>query len=186
MYTTIGILVIGILIEEINIKRSMLIQFLIVMILLILTCSEGIAIPRASRNEKIEKEDEIAKIFFEEVENKLGENAKVYVLPELKLPIYNNKNDMNMYETFKGYLYTDSIMWSTGAVKGYGNEDSALYVDNGKSETFVRNILDSGYKAVYVDTRAYSGRSVINFYENEMGIEPYISQDGIMYLFILE
>lgn len=119
--------------------------------------------------------------FFTEVENQLDENAMVYQLPYLDFPEVGGTFD---YKHFVGYLFTDTIRWSYGGVKGRNTEAGELNIDEGMSYRFLKNIKDAGFDAVYIDLAGYDdgGSRVLNFY-NGIGIEPIISEDGMLYLY---
>ena len=119
--------------------------------------------------------------FFSRVEETLDENAMVYQLPYLGFP----EEDENLdYKHFIGYLYTDTLRWSYGGIKGRNESAKKLYVDDGKSYTFLKNIKEAGFDAIYIDLSMYEdgGTSILQFYNN-LGIQPLVSSDGQLYLY---
>lgn len=118
--------------------------------------------------------------YFSQVENNLGNEAMVYQLPFFPFPEYSAKD----YRHFKGYLFTDTIRWSYGGVKGRNVSAEKLHIDSGMSYEFLAGIQNAGFKAVYVDTDLYDnqGTAVLEFYDS-LNISPMISSDGKLYTY---
>nr|MCR4903406.1 hypothetical protein [Butyrivibrio sp.] len=131
--------------------------------------------------------DNINKEFFSEVEVALGENANVYQLPFVRFPEEPPVNNMSDYSHFKGYVYTDTINWSYGGIKGRDTYAESLYIDDGMSDEFVSSIVNVGYDAVYIDTNAYEdeGEQIVSYYMKKSDKAPIVSSDGKMYVFML-
>ena len=48
-------------------------------------------------------------------------------------------------------------------------------------------IKKAGFEGVYIDTKGYadSGKEIISFYENTLGLEGFSNEDGCLYFFKL-
>lgn len=114
--------------------------------------------------------------FFGEIEDSLPENAMVYQLPYTDFPEVPPLYRMDDYSSFVGYLFTDTVRWSYGGVKGRNPEAKWLLADDGMSKAFVDGILDAGFSGVLIDTYGYddAGAKVLEFYRG-LGYEELVS-----------
>lgn len=119
--------------------------------------------------------------FFSQVENELEKDTMVYQLPHTDFPEVSAAYD---YKHFIGYLFTDTLRWSYGGIKGRNLAAGALNVDEGMSYSFLSKIKNAGFGAVYIDLSGYEdgGNQVLNFYSG-LGILPIVSDDRLLYLY---
>lgn len=122
--------------------------------------------------------------YFKEIESDLPEGAMVYQLPLMIFPEAVGVNNINDYKPFIGYLFTNNLRWSYGAVRGRNNLGQELYIDNGISYAFISQIQEAGFGAVYIDLDGYldGGEQILAFY-NSLGVSPIISGDGKLYTY---
>lgn len=119
--------------------------------------------------------------FFSKAEESLSKGAMVYQLPYLDFPEVSSTYD---YKHFIGYLFTDTLKWSYGGVKGRNVKAGELNIDQGISYRFLAAIKDAGFEAVYIDLDGYEdGGNQALFFYNQLGVKPLISDDGKLYLF---
>ena len=176
----LSLIMIALLLNQIKFKKVW-ISYVICGVTLSVGMVDQINICSDNWQEPIKNTQEVYEDFFAEVENQLDENAMVYQLPYLDYPEVSQTFD---YKHFVGYLFTDTIRWSYGGVKGRNTEAGELNIDKGMSYRFLRNIKDAGFDAVYIDLAGYDdgGSRVLNFY-NGIGLEPIVSDDGMLYLY---
>lgn len=122
--------------------------------------------------------------YFKSVEDNFEKNAMVYQLPCLKFPEAGAINGVSDYKHFIGYLFTDNLRWSYGAVRGRNTQYVELNIDDGMSYRFVKELQKKGFSAVYIDVDGYAdgGSQIIGFYDS-LGISPIISDDGKLYTY---
>lgn len=122
--------------------------------------------------------------YFGEAEHALGGNAMVYQLPYADFPEAGAVNTMNDYKHFVGYIFTDSLRWSYGGVRGRNVAAKELNIDEGMSYAFLRGVVDAGFSAVYIDTDGYAdgGAQILSFYDS-LGVEPMVSPDGKLFIY---
>ena len=127
---------------------------------------------------------EMYESYFDRVEGALSENAMVYQLPYMEYPEAGYVNNVSDYKLFAGYLFTDTLRWSYGAVRGRNEYARELNIDRGMSYRFLAKIKEAGFEAVYIDLDGYadSGEQILGFY-NGLKISPIISDDGKLYLY---
>lgn len=124
--------------------------------------------------------------FFNEVEASAEEGSMIYELPFMNFPESEPQNRMKDYTPLAGYLFTDTLRWSYGGIKGRNTAAEALYIDEGKSADFVAGIKDSGFAGVYIDSYGYAdnGEEIVAFYRS-LGLEEIVSMDQRFYFFKL-
>ena len=132
--------------------------------------------------------DAVLQSFFAQVEETAGENALIYELPFMQFPEVPPINGMADYQPAIGYLYTDTVRWSYGGVKGRNPSAEQLAIDEGMSEAFLQGILDAGFTGVYIDTKGFSdgGAAVNAYYTETLGLTPIVSSDGWLYYYSLD
>jgi phosphoglycerol transferase len=97
--------------------------------------------------------------FFAEVESSLPQGTSVFQLPFMPFPESDTIVDMIDYDPVRGYLHTDTIRWSYGAMKGrpdshWAKETSALPTDE-----LLEAISAAGYGGLYIDRFGYVDRA---------------------------
>ncbi len=119
--------------------------------------------------------------FFAKVEQQLDKEDMVYQLPHMDYPEVGGSFE---YRHFIGYLFTDTLKWSYGGIKGRNVAAAQLNIDEGMSYWFLKEIKDAGFSAVYIDLAGYEdgGDQVLSFYK-QLGIEPTVSEDGMLYMY---
>ena len=93
--------------------------------------------------------------FFREMERKLPPQISVYQLPYHPYPETGPLNRMADYDLLRGFLHTDDVRWSYGAMKGREGDLwlRALYAR--PMEEQLDLAARSGFGAVYLDRRGY-------------------------------
>lgn len=125
--------------------------------------------------------------FFSEIEASLDTGAMIYQLPFSEFPEAAVINNMDDYSHLLGYIYTDTLKWSYGGMKGRNIAAQALNIDGGMSETFIKGIRDAGFSGLYIDTFGYedNGASIIEYYKELLEQEPLCTEDGRLYFFYI-
>lgn len=132
----------------------------------------------------VETKQYIYEAYFSDVEEKLGDGAMVYQLPYMVFPEQGEVYNLKDYQHFVGYIFTDTLRWSYGGVRGRDTSAKDLYIDEGMSYEFLARIKDAGFDAVYINLDGYEdgGEKILDFYNN-LGISPYVSEDGKLYTY---
>lgn len=119
--------------------------------------------------------------YFNKIESVLEKGAMVYQLPHMQFPENGNVNELYDATHFLGFLFTDTLRWSYGGIKGINTTAENLYIDEGISESFLKELVEMGFSGIYVDTKGYTdgGKEIKTFYENH-GLKPIISEDGTL------
>ncbi|MDE6981258.1 MAG: hypothetical protein K2P60_07675, partial [Lachnospiraceae bacterium] len=157
-----------------------------VVILCLLTFYADVPSIRALGTQDDVKDDsKMYSVFFSDIEEQLEENSMVYQLPMAEFPEYGYVYNMADYSMLRGYLFTDTIRWSYGGIKGRNDAAKGLNLDNGMSERFVHGLTDNGFSGVYIDTEGYEdgGAAINNFYQKQLGLKPLVSDDEKLYFY---
>lgn len=167
-------------IKDINAKLSLLTCVLI----LFVGMYDQVNIAGDNWQEGIRDTQVMYELYFDQVEAALGDNAMVYQLPYMRYPENGPINNMPDYKPFVGYVFTDSLRWSYGAVRGRNERAGELNIDEGMSYRFLKGIKEEGFDAVYIDLDGYTdgGEQILKFY-NALGVQPMVSGDGKLYLY---
>lgn len=95
-------------------------------------------------------------LFIKNIENSVSKNAMIYQLPYHKYPEEGSVNDMNDYHLFAGYLHSDTLKWSYGAMKGREADNWQENASNLPIEELVDYLKDSEFQGICIDRRAYT------------------------------
>ena len=97
--------------------------------------------------------------FFSRAEKEIGDGAYVFVLPYSPFSKSDDSTATDVYMDLMPYLYTDSLHFSYGAVRG---SKSDLWYKNTsalRGEELLSALRESGYTAIYFDLRNDSDNS---------------------------
>lgn len=126
--------------------------------------------------------------FYSQVEDTMEEGDMIYQVPYVEFPESAPLNNMSCYKQLSGYVYTDTLKWSHGAMRGRNMKAAYLWKDNGLSREFVDEIMQSGFEGVCIDLDGFKEDewpSVIGFYSDDLGLTPIVSEDGKLYFYDL-
>lgn len=136
------------------------------------------------RKETIEM-DLVLKDFYSRVENDAYESANIFNIPYLPFPEGGKRGDMICYDQASGYLYTDTLRWSFGNMRGSNDFNKFASIDNCMSSRFIDLIKDNGFQGICIDTYGYEDRGldIIAYYSDTLGLVPIVSGDGRLYYY---
>jgi hypothetical protein len=93
--------------------------------------------------------------FFARIEQAMPPGAKVFCLPYIPFPEYRGIEKMPVYEHARGYIHTDTLVWSFGAVKGREAAAWQLEVTSRGAEELLQRVVYRGFDGLLVDKRGY-------------------------------
>lgn len=123
--------------------------------------------------------------FFSQIEQRLSPGAKVFCLPYAAYPERQPTYKMATYEHSRGYIHTNTLAWSFGAMKG--REVDAWQIDVGHhlSKENIRErlkrIVAAGFDGVFIDGRGFpiegplTATMLINEIQKAYQAEPHRS-----------
>jgi phosphoglycerol transferase len=119
--------------------------------------------------------------FVQAIERRLGPGDAVFQLPylpfpegALDLPPYG----MEDYDPFRGYLHSDDLRWSYGAMRGREGDWQAQVVELGTKE-MLDAVAAVGFRGLWVDRLGYpeEGAAVEDDLRDLLGEAPIVSPD---------
>ena len=125
--------------------------------------------------------------FIDKVENAAGAESYVFELPYVSWPSGGN------YRMFAGYLFSDDLHWSYGAMQGrpeaeWQKETAAL-----PPSEMIKELREKGYDGLYVDKAVYQEqageeafRQLVEELNASLKTEPIVSEDGNLYYWDLQ
>jgi phosphoglycerol transferase len=95
------------------------------------------------------------KEFIQNIEALEKENTMIFQLPNVVYPEQGMKERMGDYSHLIGYLYSDTLKWSYGAIKG--REGSKLLEEISSKDTveMIRSMKEAGFGGIYIDRWGY-------------------------------
>ena len=104
----------------------------------------------------IKTDYESDELFVQKIEDSVSEGAMIYQLPYHKYPESGLINQMADYQLFVGYIHSDNLKWSYGAIKG---REGDIWLDNASNlsgQRLVDYLKQNGFEGIYIDRRAYT------------------------------
>lgn len=92
--------------------------------------------------------------FFREVEERFA-GARVFCLPYVSFPESPPVRQLACYEHARGYVFTDALTWSFGAVKRREADMWQKEVAFEKPDEFLRRIVVRGFDGLFIDARGF-------------------------------
>ena len=125
-----------------------------------------------------------AKKFIDTIEKNLEEGDMVFELPYDNWP---SSQLSGSYQLHIGYIESEGIQWSYGAMQGREEAKWQEYVEKQDADEMVKLLREEGYDGIYMDKTLYEKKygdeiteSKINDLSLATGFEPLISKNGKM------
>jgi hypothetical protein len=97
------------------------------------------------------------KRFFKRIEEAMPPGSKIFCLPHARFPESPPMNRMGVYEPNRGYVMTDTLFWSAGAIK-YREADAwqqdVAFEKNGADK--LKRIVARGFDGLLIDGRGFA------------------------------
>ena len=127
--------------------------------------------------------------FVEKIEQQLQENDAVFQLPYHKYPEAGPVRSMSDYQLFAGYLNSSKLHWSYGGMKGQKSDKWNEIVSSLPTEKMVRAIVQSGFRGIYIDSRAYTSEELQELFTSIESVltneKPIVSENKLLYFYNL-
>jgi hypothetical protein len=99
------------------------------------------------------------KRFFQQIEKSMPPGSSVFCLPHSPFPESAPVHKMNAYEHARGYMMTDTLKWSFGAIKRRevdAWQRDVAYLMLRKPEDMLKRIVARGFDGVLIDGRGFA------------------------------
>lgn len=93
--------------------------------------------------------------FIQAIESVEEDNAMIYQMPYMRYPENGSIQNMEDYAHMAGYLHSNHLRWSYGAVVGREGDQWLQAVNALPLEEQIQTIREAGFAGVYVDWNAY-------------------------------
>jgi hypothetical protein len=112
--------------------------------------------------------------FVRKIESSVTRNAKVFQLPVVWFPAFGGVCQMKDYNHLRGYLHSDRLQWSYGAVPGRSTYRWQLGVADLPASEMVARLAEVGFQGIYINTMGFEdgAQNLINELRRELGSEP--------------
>jgi hypothetical protein len=95
------------------------------------------------------------KQFFTRVEEMMPEGAKIFCMPYMPFPEEPPLHDMNTYEHARGFLHTNTLVWSYGTMKHREVDAWQENLYHGQRDQILRRLAARGFDGIFLDKRGY-------------------------------
>jgi hypothetical protein len=93
--------------------------------------------------------------FFAEIERTMPAGSTIFCLPYVQYPESPTVHKMSNYEPARGYLHTETLIWSYGAMKGREADAWQMDVSFRDTEELLQRIVYRGFDGLLIDKRGY-------------------------------
>ncbi|WP_156043300.1 hypothetical protein [Paenibacillus sp. UNC451MF] len=130
-------------------------------------------------NYKVQDEYKSDQKFVQNIESSVPQNSMIFQLPYVAYPESPRVEKMADYALSKGYLHSNSLRWSYGAMRGrYGDQWQKLVSQKPMPE-MVNHLIYAGFQGIYIDRFGYkdNGEKIESELQNILHVTPIISDD---------
>ena len=117
--------------------------------------------------------------FVRAIEQRTGPGASVFQVPWVRFPDQPPFLGVQDYEPLRGYIHSDSLRWSYGAMKGRPADWSAALADATPDEIALQAAV-AGFAGIWVDRNGYADKEAAmeGTLERLTTTEPIVSPDA--------
>lgn len=123
--------------------------------------------------------------FVKKIEASIPKNAMIFQLPYVSFPENPPVHKMGDYELFRGYLNSQTLRWSYGAMKGREGDIWQRNVAEKPVEELVETLSLAGFSGIYLDRNGYSdmGANLEARLSTLIGTKPLVSANNRLVFF---
>ena len=125
--------------------------------------------------------------FIASIEASVEPGAMIYQLPYHLYPEGGPEKDMSDYQLFAGYVHSNTLKWSYGAIKGRDGSDWNETASSQETlEDLVAYIQNADFSGIYIDRRAYEAvelEEIESHLASIIGCNPEYSENGNLSFF---
>jgi hypothetical protein len=139
------------------------------------------------RHDALQAEWDGQRAFVRAIEAELPDDASVHQLPYVPFPETPVTFPLQEYDAARGYLHSDDVRWSFGAIKARETDRWLREVSAKPLPEAVPIFAAVGFEGVYLDRFGYpdNGAAAENELRMLIGVEPLASSDGRLLFFDL-
>ena len=114
--------------------------------------------------------------FINGLQSNLAKESMIFQLPVVSFPEQPNLNNMRSYEHFRGFLHSDGLRWSFGAMRGREPAQWQSEIAKMAPDEMVKALKEKGFKGLYIDRFGYENRAL----ELERGLEAILNEKAFV------
>jgi len=139
--------------------------------------------PYASLQEAYRRDE----VFVRRLETALPAGAMIFQIPYVAYVEHSPVHEMVSYGHLQGYLHSQSLRWSYGAMQGREGDRWQKAVAALPPPQLIRELTAAGFGALWIDRRGYPdhGRALEISLGGLLGATPLISEDDQRSVFLL-
>ena len=125
------------------------------------------------------------KHFINNIETLYPNDTMIFQLPYHPFPESGPSNKMADYDLFRGYLHSEKIHWSFGAMKGRDGDLWQREIVNRPINEMIKGLSFAGFNGIYVDSFGYAdnGKEIISSLSSILQTTPIVSDNKRLYFF---
>ncbi|MEP7340707.1 MAG: hypothetical protein ABI977_23455 [Acidobacteriota bacterium] len=123
--------------------------------------------------------------FMHQLQATMPQGAMIFQLPFVPFPETPKVGKMFDYDHTRGYLHTEGLRWSYGAMKGRGAEAWQKLLTAKPTPEMVEAIALSGFQGIYLNRNGYNDTKIEGEIESLLGKPQFGSDDGKLIFFDL-
>jgi phosphoglycerol transferase len=142
------------------------------------------ATPPYAKLEEAYRHDEA---YVHRLETILPAGAMIFQLPYVPYVEHSPVHEMVSYGHLQGYLHSQSLRWSYGAMQGREGDRWQKAVAALPPAELIRELTMAGFAALWIDRRGYPdhGQALETRLGELLGAAPVVSEDGQRVVFLL-
>ena len=106
--------------------------------------------------------------FFQRIEENMPPGSRIFNSPYIAFPEVLNVHFMNTYEHARGYLHTNTLVWSYAMMKNREDDVWCESVSHDSQPELLRRLLVRGFDGIVVDRRGFLELSHANGFINNL------------------
>ncbi len=99
-------------------------------------------------------------VFVTQIEASVPQNTMIFQLPYLPFPESNPVRPMQDNDLFRGYLHSQTLRWSYGAMRGRDGDSWLKQVVEKPPSEMVKTLALAGFGGIYLDRYGYPDRGM--------------------------
>jgi phosphoglycerol transferase len=127
---------------------------------------------------KVKAEFDSDQKFMRQLQASLPGGAMVFQLPFVPFPETPKVGRMFDYDHARGYLHTQGLRWSYGAMKGRDGEAWQKLLASKPTAEMIEGVALSGFQGLYLNRNGYNEAKVEGELESLLGKPQLTSEDG--------
>lgn len=154
----------------------------------------AIGIPDQITRHLMPKRAEVEKLYWQDadfvrrIESIVPQHSMIFQLPYIPFPESAPVNTMVDYDEMKGYLHSDTLRWSYGAMKGRPTDHWLAEVSALPIREMLLTIAGAGFAGLYIDRSGYADRAATleSQLKALLGNEPVLGEGERLSFFVLD